>query len=63
MIDFVLKKKKNVFLTFIDYSYSTVFDSVSHKFLDNSLSVVGAFRKTRAMFRAIYRAIEGIVRV
>ena len=37
--------------------------SVSHKFLDRSLQKAGATRKTRAIFRAIYAAAEGIARV
>ena len=61
LIDVILKQKKNVCLTFIDYS--AAFDSVSHKFLDRSLAKAGASRKTRAMFRAIYAAASGIARV
>ena len=61
MIDVILKQKKNVCLTFIDYS--AAFDSVSHKFLDLSLAKAGASRKTRAMFRAIYAAASGVARV
>ena len=61
MIDIVLKQNENVCITFIDYS--TAFDSISHKFLDESLAAAGASRKTRAMFRAIYEATEGIARV
>ena len=48
-------------LTFIDYS--AAFDSVSHKFLDRSLAKAGASRKTRAMFRTIYKAACGMARV
>ena len=47
--------------TFIDYSGA--FDSVSHKFLNKSLAAAGASRKTRAIFRSIYKAGEGIARV
>ena len=61
LIDTVLKRNKSVCITFIDYS--AAFDSVSHKFLDKSLAAAGASRKTRAMFRAIYRAAEGTARV
>ena len=61
MIDVILKQKKDVCLTFIDYS--AAFDSVSHKFLDKSLAKAGASRKTRAMFRAIYAAANGVARV
>ena len=31
-----------------------------HKFLDKSLAKAGASRKTRAMFRAIYAAVNGV---
>ena len=37
--------------------------NISHKFLDRSLARAGASRKTRAMFRAIYKATEGMTRV
>ena len=39
------------------------FDSVSHKFIDATLLRAGASRKSRAIFRAIYEAAKGIVRV
>ena len=42
---------------------SAAFDSVGHKFLDQSLEAAGASRKTRAIFRAIYEAAVGIARV
>ena len=57
----VIKENGSVCLTFIDYT--AAFDSVSHKFLDRSLAAAGASRKTRAMFRAIYAAAEGMARV
>ena len=61
LVDQVIKENGKVFLTFIDYS--AAFDSVSHKFLDRSLADAGASRKTRALFRAIYAAAEGMARV
>lgn len=46
---------------------TVTFDSVGHiqayKFLDQSLKAVGASRKTRVIFRTIYDAVVGIVRV
>ena len=53
-----------MFATFIDFS--AAFDSLSHKFIDQSLDAAGVSDKTRAMFRSIYRsasartAVEGI---
>ena len=49
-------------MTFIDYK--AAFDrSVSHKFIDKVLRKANASRKCRAIFRAIYDAAKGIVRV
>ena len=50
----MLDKGKELFSTFIDYS--AAFVSVSHKFLDRALRRAGASHKTRAIFRAIYKA-------
>ena len=62
LFDYILERGEKLFVTYIDYS--AAFDSViSHKFLDESLKKAGASRKTRAMFRAIYRDAEGIARV
>ena len=61
LFDQALAKGKSLYVTFIDYS--AAFDSVSHKFLDDSLKRAGASRKTRAMFRAIYAAAQGTARV
>ena len=61
LIDTVLKRNANVCVTFIDYS--AAFESVGHKYLDRSLAAAGASRKTRAMFRAIYAAAEGVAKV
>ena len=36
---------------------------MSHKFLDEALGKAGASRKTRALFRAIYAAAQGTVRI
>ena len=48
-------------LTFIDFVVA--FDSVSHKFLAESLHSAGASVKSGAMFRAIYRKAKARVRV
>ena len=61
LFDQALARGEKLCVTFIDYS--AAFDSISHKFLDESLKNAGASRKTRAMFRAIYAAAEGTARV
>ena len=61
LFDQALTNGEKLSVTFIDYS--TAFDSISHKFLDDSRKRAGASRKTRAIFRAIYAAAEGIARV
>ena len=61
LFDQVIEQDDKLFVTFIDYT--AAFDSVSHKYLDMSLKHVGALRKTRAIFRAIYMAAEGTARV
>ena len=61
MFEQAIANNEKLYVTYIDYS--AAFDTVSHKFLDQSLAKAGASRKTRAMFRAIYAAAEGIARV
>ena len=62
--DYMLENGHQLFATFIDFS--AAFDSLSHKFIDQSLEAAGVSDKTRSMFRAIYRsatartAVEGI---
>ena len=53
-IDHMMDKDHPLCLTFLDYS--TAFDSVSHKFIDQALAAAGVRDKTRAMFRVIYSA-------
>ena len=48
-------------VTYIDFV--AAFDSVSHKFLDESLAEAGASDKLRAVFRAFYRGASARVRV
>ena len=61
LFDQAIADNQKLLVTYIDYS--AAFDTVSHKFLDKSLEKAKATRKTRAMFRAIYRAAEGTARV
>ena len=48
-------------MTFIDFT--AAFDSISHKFMDKTLTDAGASLKSRQIFRAIYTAATGVVRV
>ena len=61
LYDQVIARNKKCVITYIDYS--AAFDSVSHKFMDQTLANAGAKRKSRAIFRAIYQAATGIARV
>ena len=61
LYDQVIANDNKMFITYIDYT--AAFDTVSHKFLDKSLAAAGDSRKTRAMFRDIYSAAEGMTRV
>ena len=61
LYDFIIRGKKECVVTFIDYK--AAFDSVSHKYIDAVLARAKVSRKTRAMFRAIYEAAKGMVRV
>ena len=58
--DFIKNNNKCV-VTYIDFAGA--FTSVSHKYIDNALKEAKASRKTRALFRIIYRAAQGSVRV
>ena len=61
LYDQIIRDDTTCCVTFIDYT--AAFDSVSHKYLDYALQRAGASRKTRAMFRAIYRSAAGTARV
>ena len=61
LYDQIIKRKKSCVVTYIDYTAG--FDSISHKFMDATLANAGATRKSRAIFRAIYRAATGMARV
>ena len=61
LYDFIIRGNKKCVVTFIDYK--AAFDSVSHKFIDSVLARAKVSRKCRAIFRAIYAAAKGMVRV
>ena len=61
LYDQVIQRNQKCVVTFIDYS--AAFDTISHKFMDETLANAGASRKSRAIFRAIYSAATGIARV
>ena len=57
LYDHIIRGDKQCAVTFIDFE--AAFDSVSHKYLDKALEKAGASRKTRDIFRAIYKAAQG----
>ena len=59
--DNIIRGNDRCVVTFIDFA--AAFDSVSHKFLDSALAKAGASRKSRSIFRAIYRAAQGAARI
>ena len=59
--DQYVRGKKGCVVTYIDFA--AAFDSISHRFLDEALAAARASRKTRAMFRAIYKAAQGAARL
>ena len=61
LYDQVTNRNSSCVVTYIDYT--AAFDSISHKFLDRTLAAAGASRKSRAIFRAIYKNATGIARV
>ena len=61
LYDHVIKKNSSCVVTYIDYT--AAFDSISHKYMDRTLAAAGATKKSRAIFRAIYKAATGIARV
>ena len=54
MCDKMMAMGKSLAAVFIDYK--AAFDSVSHKFIDETLEKAGVSTKARAIFRAIYKA-------
>ena len=61
IIDEVIKAGKEAVITFIDYT--AAFDSVSHRFLDESLAEAGVAPKVRRIISAIYSCASGAVRL
>ena len=61
LCDQVMAFGESIAITFIDYS--AVFDTVSHRSLDEALAKVGAPVKVRAMFRAVYSSSSAFTTV
>ena len=61
LVEQVIAEGRKIALTFIDYK--AAFDSVSHKYIDAALHRAKVSPKTRAMFRATYRAANAITKV
>ena len=61
LYDQIINNNRKCVVTYVDYS--AAFDSISHKFMDTTLTKAGASRKSRAMLRAIYSVTQGRVRV
>ena len=61
LVEDMLEQGERLVATFVDYS--AAFDTVSHKFLDLALADAGASHKSRAIFRAIYRAASASTKV
>ena len=59
--DKIIRENEKLVETFIDFK--AAFDSLSHKFIDAALVKAGASRKTRTMFRAIYKVTIGVAKV
>ena len=54
LCDKMMAEGKALSAVFIDYT--AAFDSVSHKFVDQTLEKAGVSNKVRAMYRAVYKA-------
>ena len=61
MYDHFIKNNLKCVVTFIDFA--DAFTSTSHKFIDQTLKKAKASRKTRALFRAIYKAAFDTVKL
>ena len=57
----VLRAGKQAVVTFIDYR--AAFDTISHRFLDDSLTAAGVTPKIRRIVKAIYAEATGMVRL
>ena len=60
-MDAVLRAGKQAVVTFIDYR--AAFDTISHRFLDESLTAAGVRPKIRRIVKAIYTEATGMVRL
>ena len=61
LMDAVLRAGKEAVVTFIDYR--AAFDTISHRFLDESLAAAGVQPKIRRIVKAIYTEATGMVRL
>ena len=61
LTDAVLRVGKQAVVKFIDYR--AAFDTISHRFLDESLTAAGVQPKIRRIVRAIYAEATGVVRL
>ena len=61
IINEIVKAGQEAVITFIDYT--AAFDSISHRFLDESLAEANVQPKVRRMIRAIYSCATGAVRM
>ena len=57
LMDAVLRARKEAGVTFIDYR--AAFDTISHRFLDESLAAAGVQPKIRHIVKAIYNMGSG----
>jgi len=57
----VLRAGEEALITFIDYT--AAFDSLSHRFLDESLAEANVSPKVRRIIQAIYSSASGVVRI
>ena len=61
LMDAVLRAGKQAVVTFIDYR--AALDTISHRFLDESLTAAGVQPKIRRIVNAIYAEATGMVRL
>ena len=61
IIEEIIKAGQELVIVFIDYT--AAFDSLSHRFLDESLAEANVPAKVRRIIRAIYNAANGAVRI
>ena len=61
MMDAVLRAGEQAVVTFIDYR--AAFDTISHRFLDESMTAAGVQPKVRRIVKAIYAEATGMVRL